>query len=547
MSSNPNQLYESVRFKAPNRSMQNLSHTYKSTTAMGPLHPILCIEVFPGDVARVNTQIFMRSVPLISPMLHEVDCYVHYFYVPFRLIWDDYEKFLIPQDGETAETIPAIPYFLPKSSLFAYMQKNGLLDYIGIPPVAAATDLKESPSDDQALVSLPLRAYQLIWNEYYRDQNLQDPIDFSKDSGEENYSNFYKIASLRYRAWEKDYFTSCLPRPQKNDPIGFQINATPSERMNVQLDLEDGSARQIVRDRHGDVVYGNKVLGGDPNFLYGIVENGVVAPGSDYAFLDPNGSLYVQPEGSEGTFLTIEMLRESMRLQEFMEQLMRGGSRYAEVVRNMFNTIPDDLRIGRPAYLGGGKQNLVVSEVLQQSVSTETSPLGQMGGHMLSVGSNNRFKALFKEHGYVLGIMSIRPRSAYGQGVDKMFMKKNRYDFPWPAFVHLGEQPVLKGELYFSYQDGKNREEFGYQPMYTEYRTKASTVHGDLRDSMDYWTLNRKFASRPELNADFVTVKPSDTGRIFALSGRAANALYVEADHSIKMVRAIPRDGNPTL
>lgn len=547
--SNPNQIFNTVSFKAPKRSLQNLSNTYKSVTDFGQIIPIALYEIGPGDVMKKNTQIFMRAMPMLAPILHECDIYVHDFFVPWRLIWDDYEKFLIPQDGETLETIPVKPYFSSygssdtlKNNIFGYLKEGSLWDYFGLPVMTSTADVPSADSEDLHIGSLPFRAYQLIWNEYYRDQNLQDPVEIKKGSGAEStlYGNGSNaraaLLTMRYRAWEKDYFTSALPRPQKGEPVGVDLSVS-SARMPVQVDF--GETQRFMTDSSTPVGTGDiTTSSGTLTFNNG-----------NQAWFDPNGSLYVQAEGQQSGYFTIEMLREAMRLQEFMEQLMRGGSRYAEVVRNFFGQIPDDLRIGRPAYLGGGKQNLVISEVLQTSETTpDVSALGDMAGHGLSVGSSNGWRALFKEHGYVISLMSVRPRSAYMQGINKLWLKDDRYDQMWPQFAHLGEQPVMNGELFWSWSDGKNRETFGYQPIYTEYRTKPSLCTGALRNSLDFWHLNRKFASRPSLNSSFITVNPEETNRVFAVTEASEGQhLIFEAQNNVKMIRCIPRDGNPTL
>lgn len=542
----PNQIYQTVAFRKPARSMFNLSHTWKSTCDFAQLIPNLCLEVLPGDAIKARSNIFMRAMPLKSPVMHNVDVYQHYFFVPYRLIWDNYEKFFIPQDGETQETIPQMPYFTylgkedPPVELIPLMQNVGtLLDYMGVPPQP------EGGVDDEFLMdtklsSLPFRAYALIWNEYYRDQNLMDPIEFSKGDGLESTADLIKLLTLRYRAWEKDYFTSALPSPQKNDPIG--INAA-GHNMSVELDLAKISAnqRQQILTTQSSPAANATINRGAQGDLYLAGQGQGNFPG---AWLDPNGTFVV----SGDNYITIEQLRQQMRLQEFMEDLMRGGSRYAEVVRNMFGVTPDDLRLGRPQYLGGGKQNLVISEVLQQSQTVQNeSALGDMAGHAISIGSDNRFKGFFKEHGLIIGIMSVRPRSEYGQGVDKFFLKDDRYQFAFPRFAHLGEQPVLNGEVFFS-GDGKNNQGFGYQPIYEEYRHKPSTVHGDLRTNLAWWTLNRRFTSRPNLNADFVQMSPSDFHDIFALTSASDGShLICEVEHLIKAVRPLPKSGIPTL
>lgn len=545
--SNPNQIYSTVRFKAPRRSLQNLSNIYKSSTDFGKIIPVGLYEIAPGDVMKKNTQVFLRSLALNAPMLHECDIYVHDFFVPWRLVWDDYAKFLIPQDNETAETIPQKPYFRVGQNVIGsgdvpLYDTGSLWDYFGLRPFSARSELAAVASEDTQICSLPMRCYQLIWNEYYRDQNLQDPMTIPKTSGYETGTNQKALLTMRYRAWEKDYFTSALPRPQKGEPMGIDLSGVPGQKLYVQYDADSESSGQKLIGSNGEPLSAVAQLNSRSGYL-----NVGDSSTNQNVFLDPNGSLYVAPsEASEGYF-TIEMLREAMRLQEFMESLMRGGSRYAEVVRNMFGQIPDDLRIGRPAYLGGGKQNLVISEVLQTSQTVaDESALGDMAGHALSVGSSNGWRALFKEHGYVISLMSVRPRTGYMQGVNKLWLKSDRYEEMWPLFAHLGEQPVMNGEIFFSYADGHNKDTFGYQPIYTEYRSKPNITTGELRNTLDYWHLDRKFASRPALNADFITCTPSQNSRVFAVTEGSDHFVF-EAQNNVKMVRCIPRDGTPTL
>lgn len=549
----PQQIFNTVAVKPAPRSLFNLSHSWKSTCDFAQLIPNLLLEVLPGDAIKCTTALFGRAMPLLTPIMHKVDVYQHFYFVPLRLIWDDYERFLIPQDDETEQTIPELPYFRygfdsqASEDYKKLFSVGSLSDYFGIPPITTVVDDYSNP--DNRLSALPFRAYQLIYNEYYRDQNLMDKVEFSKSSGYQDATEFSKIAQMRYRCWEKDYFTSALPKPQKGDPIGFDIGQM-SQSNKVVLD-ETALAQQVPNLFR---FYDPQAIGAQGDRLIRTPNSGLIRVSDELGanqrdgYIDPNGLYKVDFSSSPQGQFTIEMLRQQARLQEFMELLMRGGGRYTEVVRNMFGVTPDDLRIGRPEYLGGGKQNLIISEVLQQSQSVaDQSALGEMAGHGITMGAQNKFRGFFKEHGLVIGILSVRPRSEYMQGVDRFWLKEDRYDFAFPKFAHLGEQPVKNGELFFA-PDGKNREGFGYQPIYQEYRHIPSKVCGDLRGNLDFWTLARKFASRPNLNADFVQMSPSDFQNIFAVTEASDGShLIIEAEHNIKAVRCLPQNGIPTL
>lgn len=556
----PNQVFQTVAVKQPPRSAANLSHTWKSTVDFAQLIPNLILEVAPGDAIKCQTNVFMRAMALLSPVMHKVDIYQHYFYVPERLIWDDYEAFHIPQRDETQETIPIRPYMLLPTNSDSEEYKDlfrvgGLADYFGIPPFDGFGDpdnpsdpgqsLADEVSEDRKICTLPFRAYALIFNEYYRDESLMPELEIPMGSGLETEEDLLSLLSMRYRSWEKDYFTSALTRPQLNEPVGFDIGSG-SRKVVIDPEARDQQVPNLFR------FYNPDAQGVNNDFLTRTPASGFIAVRGElgdnqrFGYIDPNGLWRVEGQSS---YITVEQLRQQVRLQEYMELLNRGGNRYTEVIRNLFGVTPDDLRIGRPAYLGGGKQNLVISEVLQQSQSISgESALGEGAGHALSLGSDNRFSAFFKEHGYVIGILSIRPRSEYGQGVERHWLKRDRYEFLNPKFTQLGEQPVRNGELFLSYSDNKNMEGFGYQPVYQEYRYKPSTVHGDLRKNLAFWTLNRRFLNRPNLNASFVQIDPSQLNNIFAVTEAADGSHFIcECEHNVRAIRCMPKNPVPVL
>lgn len=590
---NPGQQFQQVIMPKTPRSRQDLSHTFKFTCDIGPLIPTLCMEVLPHDVAKVRSDVFLRFMPLVFPILHEVDVYMHYFEVPWYLLFDKWSKFIIPQKNEgiaEGQTPIPIPQYFEPADLVAHvdlLSKGSLLDYLGVPPVepsGPSGDIGTSAAvaDDCKLLLAPAIAYQLIYDSYYRDEHLEAEMDFDAirafdgdimdtDLGS---PTLIDLLTLRYRAWEKDLFTSALPEPQFGTPQGILLDlsklvgdvsllsagdidgenvpylrkwvapdpqAEPPTDASWEDDFDSGSTSAVPLKYH---------LSDDRNIL---VSNGEEGP----LFYNPAGSLQTKfnmqrPENMQGASFTIEQLRFAYREEAFKEMLQVGGNRDTEVIRSQFSIIPDDLTIGRPRYLGGGKQNVVISEVLQQSQTDSTSILGDFAGHGLSVGSANSFKARFKYWGFVLGIMSIRPRSGYGQGVPKMFLKFDRYDHYWPHLAHLGEQPVKNGEVFWSYADGKNNEEFGYQQIYHDYRYIPSRIAGEMRDTLADWHMNRLFSSRPSLNADFVKINPDDVNHVFAVPSGSqtypyAHHIICEVFNSVQMIRPMPKYSTPTL
>ena len=551
----------------PPRSRQDLSHTIKMTCDFGALIPNLLLEVVPGDAMKCRTDIFMRMQPMIFPVMHEVDVYQHYFYVPWYMIWDNFEKFIVPQDGEGSgegETpIPMPPYFSPTQAVNSggktlLFQKGTLWDYMGLPPISAYTDFPASATDDTRIQLAPFIAYQLIYNSYYRDQSLVAETDLSYwkthdgqnvfNGNTTNDNRLAQLFTLRYRAWEKDLFTSSLPTPQKGPTQGINLALGDGA---VDVVLKEAALQSAIYQR---IVHSDGTVDSGNFFGSGTFDN--TATGTSRAddnfqpltnaWLDPHGTFEAQLSDLSGSF-SIEELRVAYRAQLYGEMLARGGSRLTEMIRSQFGVVPDDLTMSRPRYLGGGKQNIVISEVLQQSQTSDDSALGEFAGHGISVGSDNRFKAFFSHYGFVIGIMSVRPRTAYGQGVQKLFTKFDRYDYATPVFSHLGEQQVSNGELYFSYTDGKNNQEFGYQPRYYDYRFIASRLAGEMRDTMADFHLNRLFSSRPKLNKDFIEISPSDTNHIFAVTDEGGQHLITEVYHNIRAVRPVPKYGNPTL
>jgi len=466
-------IFGTGRSSAPNKNLLDLSHERKFSMKMADLVPILCEEVIPGDTFRMNTEIMVRLAPLVAPMMHRVNVYTHFFFVPNRLVWDDWERFIT--GGETGNQVePVLPYVeLSNENMALANVSGGLMDFLGYPVTYG-----QGVVGDSRVNALPLRAYHLIWNEWYRDQNLQGANEIPKKSGVEDADH---LMYLQKRNWEKDYFTTCLPWAQKG----------------------------------GEVAIPGEFDGGNLDFTHG----------------------------------TINELRNATRLQRWLEKNARGGSRYIEQILSHFGVRSSDARLQRPEYLGGGKSPIVISEVQQTSQTTQGedgSPQGNLAGHGIAVGNSHSFTKTFEEHGFVFGLVSVMPRTSYMDTCRRHVWKKDRFDFYWPEFANLGEQPVYKKELYDGLTGGPIPSDvFGYQPRYQEYKFIPSTVHGDFKTSLAFWHMARKFEGTPNLNSSFVTANP--TKRVFAVEDPLVHELYVQVYNNLKATRPMPVYSNPSL
>lgn len=521
-------IFQHVQNKRPKLNKFDLSHEKKLSLNMGKLVPIMLQEVLPGDKFRVNSEIMMRYAPMLAPIMHRVNVFTHYFFVPNRIIWNEWESFIT--GGKNGTDLPVHPYITINDALTAgsLMSNGSLADYFGLPYIDNTTPITQPLN----ISALPFRAYQTIYNEYYRDQNLSNPINFALSSGSSN-GDSVDLMTLRDRAWEKDYFTSALPWAQRGGEVLLPMSG-------------------IARDADGDITYKDAV--GSPLPL---------TPGAfeDLQILGPGaGAGTIHSATNEGAIVletideitvnnastTINDLRRSIKLQEWLEKNARGGARYIEQILSHFGVTSSDARLQRPEYLGGGKAPTVISEVLTTAYSSsDTVPPGNMAGHGIAIGNTNRFNKRFEEHGYIIGIMSVLPRTAYAQGIPRQFLRESKLDYAWPEFAHLGEQEVFDAELFFDPNAADHKTTFGYQSRYAEYKFNHSQVSGDFRDSLAYWHMARLFSSAPNLNENFVMSDP--TQRIFAVEEPEVHKLYCQIYNNVQALRPLPYFGTPTI
>lgn len=512
--------YENVPIQKPKSSVFDLSHEHKLSMNMGELVPILCQEVIPGDNFRLSYEAIVKLQPILAPIMHRVNVHAHFFFVPNRLIWKDFEDFITGgPDGDLAPNFPKITGDVP--GLSPIFTINSLADYLGYPVTRLVGQEGETPPISQ----LPFRAYQLIYNEYYRDQTLQDKVSIPLDSVDLDESQVFELCKLRKRCWEKDYFTSCLPNAQRGDAVRLPL----------------GDSAPISGIPKFKNVANNLVANGPATFEDGYLE------GNNIGVKVDGGTL--QADLSEATAATVTDVRTAFAVQRWLEKMARGGARYIEQILNFFGVKSSDARLQRPEFIGGGKLPIQIAEVVQTS-QTDTTAQGNMTGHGVAAGNMAGFSKFFEEHGLVIGILSITPRTAYLQGIPKLFTKFDRFEYFWPQFAHIGEQPVKYKEIYAMFdveglEDGEKT--FGYQPRYMEYRMNNDRVSGDFRDTLDFWHLARIFDNKPTLNSDFVTCVPDD--RIFpVISGDSTGKfkkVLVMGYFKFTAIRPIPKYGEP--
>lgn len=530
-------LFDSIQLNRPKLNKFDMSHEKKLSMNMGQLIPVMLQEVLPGDKWRVSHEVLMRLAPMLAPIMHRVNVYTHSFFVPMRLVWDEWEDHIT--GGRLGDLAPIVPFMRIDDSADsdnAFGAVGGLPDYLGIPPIATNGGSPVLPDGELNISALPFRAYQLLYDEFFRDQNLEASLGISKASGQVLGAEIAKLTTIRTRAWEKDYFTSALPFAQRGGA--------------VSLPLEFGAADITYKDISdvlvGGVAVPNQVLGtGDvtvPEQLHAGPTGGVIDPAAGTPARIEN------IESIESTSVTINALRQAVRLQEWLERNARGGGRYIEQVASHFGVISSDARLQRPEYLGGGRKPVVISEVLSSFQADTSEPQGTMAGHGISAGTNSGYSRRFEEHGYVMTILSVLPRTAYMEGIHRMWTRFDKLDNYFPEFANLGEQEVKRKELYADYNSavpGQNDQTFGYQSRFAEYKYACDSVHGDFRTTLAFWHMGRILGGVQFLNQAFVTADP--THRIFAVDDPLQHKLWVQVYNQASALRPIPYFATPRL
>lgn len=534
------------------RSRFDRSSSLKTSFNVGDVIPFYIDEVLPGDTFNVKTSKVVRMQSLITPVMDNIYLDTYFFFVPNRLVWNHWKEF----NGENTQSawLPSVEYEVPQlESPDGGWNVGTLADYFGLP----------TGVNNLSVSALPFRAYGLIMNEWFRDENLSDPLNIPVDDATVtgvntgDYITDVVKGGLPFKAAKyHDYFTSCLPAPQKGPDVTIPVSSGANYPV---MSLADQAWTPTV-DSPSMIIYGtksgssdrigygtNSTLNSGFSFLGEQYPSNVPKVGSNYDNVPVN--LWAVNDGSVSA-ATINQLRMAFQIQKLYEKDARGGTRYIEILKAHFGVTSPDARLQRPEYLGGNRIPININQVVQQSQTTDQSPQGNPVGLSLTTDTHSDFTKSFVEHGFVIGLMVARYDHTYQQGIERFWSRKDRFDYYWPVFANIGEQAVLNKEIYAQGTEVDN-EVFGYQEAWADYRYKPNRVTGEMRSqyaqSLDVWHLADDYSSLPSLSDSWIREDPANVNRVLAVSEQNANQLFADIYIQNRSTRPMPMYSIPGL
>ncbi len=551
----------SVLLRRPKRNKFDLSRVNKLTCEAGEIVPFFLEECIPDDSFKLATANRIRLAPQVLPLMHQIDVSMYWFFVPTRLLWPNWEEFITGgKDGTSAPIIPYFNFGQGNSNMRKTAGVGMLSDYLGIPTNASAT--VGGSITDQTYNFLPFAAYVKIYNDYFRDQNFTDELPFELNDGYQSLlsssSDFpINCSSAIYggpisspiawpwqripggcflASWKKEYFTSALPNTQRGPIVNIPLGDTAPIFYGESAEAIDPDTSYLQTGGSLGNVVGDKTNTGGKQV--GVYSNTV------------NRSLgyKVYADLSDATNTNIIELRRAFRIQEFLERMNAGGSRLTEMIYSMFGVKSPDARLQRAEFIGASHNPVLVDAVYQTSASQENSPLADFAGKAISVGGQKPISYYCKEHGYILGLMVIRPRPEYQNITRRHWLHglTGKFDYFWPILAHIGDQAILNRELYSGSDLSNLNDPFGYVPRYQEYRFAPSETHGEMQTTLKYFHMNRIFDSQPVLNQQFMNCNPR-TDMFTVADAEVSHHYWCEILIGCQAKRPIPKFGTPML